>query len=99
MNWRGDGLNRGKQKRPARKADLFLIPTFADKSPRQLHYFFGAIASFAAFATRNFTTVFALMAMGSPVCGLRPMRALRCAFTSRPRPGITNTPFFFVSLI
>src|SRR5450755_3450038 len=27
------------------------------------------------------------------------MRALRCAFTRRPRPGTTNTPFFFVSLI
>src|SRR5215813_8843902 len=37
--------------------------------------------------------------MGSPVCGLRPTRALRCAFTSRPRPGTINTPFFLVSLI
>ena len=27
----------------------------------QTAYFFGAIASFAAFATRNFTTVFALI--------------------------------------
>src|SRR5712691_7935044 len=30
--------------------------------------------------------------MGSPVCGLRPMRALRCAFTARPSPGMTNLP-------
>src|SRR5258707_890583 len=37
--------------------------------------------------------------MGSPVCGFRPTRALRCAFTKRPRPGTTNTPFFFVSLM
>ncbi len=37
----------------------------------------GAMASFVAFATRNFTTVLALIWMGSPVCGLRPMRALR----------------------
>ena len=36
--------------------------------------------------------------MASPVCGLRPMRALRFDFTRRPRPGTTNTPFFFVSL-
>src|SRR4051795_8922182 len=57
------------------------------------------MASFAAFATRNFTTVFALIWIGSPVCGLRPMRALRCAFTRRPRPGTTNTPLFLVSLI
>jgi hypothetical protein len=25
--------------------------------------------------------------MGSPVCGFRPTRALRCAFTRRPSPG------------
>src|SRR5579864_7062985 len=62
-------------------------------------YFLGAIASLAALATRNFTTVLALIWMGSPVCGLRPTRALRCAFTRRPRPGTTNTPFFLVSLI
>src|SRR5205823_7006931 len=37
--------------------------------------------------------------MGSPVCGLRPTRALRCAFTRRPMPGTTNTPFFLVSLM
>src|SRR5229473_4477238 len=63
------------------------------------NYFLGAIASFAALATRNFTTVFALIWMGSPVCGLRPTRALRCAFTRRPMPGTTNKPFFLVSLI
>src|SRR5580704_76939 len=61
------------------------------------NYFLGAIASLAALATRNFTTVLALIWIGSPVCGLRPMRALRCAFTNRPRPGTTNTPFFLVS--
>src|SRR5436305_7793273 len=65
----------------------------------QENYFLGAIASFAALATRNFTTVFALIWIGSPVCGLRPMRALRCAFTRRPRPGTTNTPLFLVSLM
>src|SRR5256714_3722371 len=65
----------------------------------QENYFLGAIASFAALATRNFTTVLALIWIGSPVCGLRPMRALRCAFTRRPRPGTTNTPLFLVSLM
>ena len=64
------------------------------------NYFFGgAMVSLADFATRNFTTVFALILMASPVCGLRPMRALRSAFTSRPMPGITNTPFFLVSFM
>ena len=41
-----------------------------------LNYFFGAIASFAAFATRNFTTVLALIWIGSPVCGFLPMKEL-----------------------
>jgi hypothetical protein len=62
------------------------------------YFFGGAITSFAAFATRNFTTVLALILIDSPVCGFRPRRALRSAFTKRPMPGITNTPFFFVSL-
>ena len=72
-------------------------PAF-DSNSKQ-NYFLGAIASFAALATRNFTTVFALIWIGSPVWGLRPTRALRCAFTRRPRPGTTKIPFFFVSLI
>ena len=39
-----------------------LISTFRGRGrPRHINYFFGAIASFAAFATRNFTTVFALI--------------------------------------
>src|SRR5215470_13516960 len=71
----------------------------AFESKQDSTYFLGAIASFAALATRNFTTVFALIWIGSPVCGLCPVRALRCAFTRRPNPGTTNTPFFFVSLI
>src|SRR6266542_2309345 len=35
--------------------------------------------------------------MGSPVWGLRPTRALRADFFSRPSPGRTKTPFFLVS--
>ena len=57
------------------------------------------MTSLAALATRNFTTVLALILMASPVWGLRPMRALRSAFTRRPMPGITKTPFFLVSLM
>src|ERR1700732_1943776 len=49
-------------------------------------------ASLNAFDGRRRTTVFALILIASPVCGLRPMRALRCAFTTRPIPGITNLP-------
>src|ERR1700733_8793617 len=50
------------------------------------------IASLKAFEGRKRTTVFALILIASPVCGLRPMRALRCAFTTRPMPGMTNLP-------
>src|SRR5579862_9201473 len=49
-------------------------------------------ASLKAFAARRRTTVLALILIASPVAGLRPMRALRCAFTARPMPGITNFP-------
>src|SRR5580698_5538199 len=63
------------------------------------YYFFGgAMVSLAALATRNLTTVFALILMGSPVWGLRPRRALRSALTSLPMPGMVNSPFFLVSL-
>jgi hypothetical protein len=50
-------------KKAGSKASLFLLPTFRGQEyPRHMHhYFFGAIASFAALATRNFTTVFALI--------------------------------------
>src|SRR5689334_10504292 len=61
--------------------------------------FGGTIASFAAFATRNFTTFLAGILMDSPVSGLRPVRALRSTRTRRPMPGSTNTPFFFTSLM
>src|SRR6185437_7107182 len=66
---------------------------------RTTYFFGGAIVSLADLATRNLTTVFALILIGWPVCGLRPMRALRSAFTRRPIPGMTKTPFFFVSLM
>src|ERR1700761_2233897 len=73
---------------------------FGGRSQEKPCYFRGgAMLSLAALATRNLTTVFALILMASPVCGLRPMRALRSAFFKRPMPGITKTPFFFVSLM
>src|ERR1035437_7442133 len=63
------------------------------------YFLVGAMTSLAALATRNFTTVLALILMAAPVWGLRPMRALRSAFTNRPLPGSTKTPFFLVSLM
>jgi hypothetical protein len=48
------------------QAGLFLTSNFSRTGVSALHMpsnyaFFGAIESFAAFATRNFTTVFALI--------------------------------------
>src|ERR1700733_7064031 len=63
------------------------------------YFFGGAMVSLATLATRNLTTVFALILMGSPVWGLRPRRALRSALTSLPMPGMVNSPFFLVSLM
>ena len=60
-------------------------------------FFGGTMASFAALATRNFTTFFAAILMAWPVAGFRPIRALRSTRTSRPIPGSTNKPFFLTS--
>src|SRR5713226_8196457 len=64
---------------------------------RAIYFFvFGAtIASCAALAARKLTTFLAGIFVASPVAGLRPLRALRSTRTSRPRPGITNTPVFW----
>jgi putative phosphoesterase len=61
----------GENKKAGSKADLFLLPTSVPNLSRTkfsaqhivtpYYGFLGAIASFAAFATRNFTTVFALI--------------------------------------
>src|ERR1039458_4344075 len=67
------------------------------RSP-ECYFFTGAITSFAALATRNLTTVLALILIAAPVWGVRQRRALRSAFTRRPMPGITKTLFFLVSL-
>jgi hypothetical protein len=54
----------GDRRRPYSCCQLFADKTYLSEGERvsAQHYgFFGAIASFAAFATRNFTTVFALI--------------------------------------
>src|SRR5580700_5736363 len=98
----GSSLLTCLEQEPLRRypGGLFACDTFAQfpQSVSQSNYFFaGAIVSFATLATRNFTTVLALILIVSPVCGLRPSRALRSAFTSLPIPGIVNSPFFLVS--
>src|SRR6267378_8696005 len=75
-----------KRKAPTRRKN----PAAGAYNLHEKNYF--RIASFNAFAGRRRTTVLALILICSPVCGLRPMRALRCAFTTRPMPGITNLP-------
>src|SRR5206468_208088 len=71
----------------------------AARPPRDFQsYFLPSTASFRLFARRNLHTRFAGILMGSPVCGFRPIRALRFARTSFPNPGSRNTPLFFASL-
>jgi hypothetical protein len=64
-----------------------------------LDYFFTPrTASFAALATRNLTTVLAGILIFCCVFGLKPERAFLFCFTSLPKPGKTNSPFFLISL-
>ena len=90
-----DARNRGGMKRQNPQASVPQCGTehawgFAANLCAGPDYF--KTASLNDLAARKRTTVLALILMGSPVAGLRPMRALRCAFTARPRPGITNLP-------
>src|SRR5687768_12272034 len=63
----------------------------SERSREAPDYFLGPrIASLAALATRNLTTFLAGMWIGSPVAGLRPMRALRFTRTSLPMPGMVK---------
>src|SRR5271165_5149562 len=64
-----------------------------------LDYFFTPkTPSFAALATRNLTTVLAGILIFCCVFGLKPVRAFLFCFTSLPKPGKTNSPFFLISL-
>src|SRR2546425_9752926 len=54
--------------------------------------FRSSTASFRLLARRNLQTRFAGILSGSPVWGFLPIRALRVARTSLPKPGSTN-PF------
>jgi hypothetical protein len=62
------------------------------------YFFTPRTASFAALATRNLTTVLAGILIFCCVFGLKPERAFLFCFTSLPKPGKTNSPFFFIAL-
>src|ERR1700687_421957 len=60
---------------------------------RTQHHFLPRTDSLKTFATEKRTFLRAGILMGSPVCGLRPMRAFVCTFRKVPRPGIfTGSP-------
>src|SRR5271166_5700890 len=67
-------------------------------APHLGYFFTPRTASFAAFATRNLTTVLAEILIFCCVLGLKPVRAFLFCFTSLPKPGRTNSPFFLISL-
>jgi len=52
----------------------------------------------ATLATRNLTTLLAGILIFCCVLGLKPVRAFLFCFSSLPKPGRTNSPFFLVSL-
>jgi hypothetical protein len=64
----------------------------------QDYFFTPRIAPFATLATRNLTTVLAGILIFCRVLGLMPARAFLFCFTSLPKPGKTNSPFFLIAL-
>src|SRR5260221_10503442 len=62
------------------------------------YFFTPRMASFATLATRNLTTVLAGILIFCWVLGLKPVRAFLFCFTSLPKPGKTNSPFFLIAL-
>src|SRR6202047_918233 len=54
--------------------------------------------SLAALATLNLTTVLAGILIFCCVFGLKPVCAFLFCFTSLPKPGKTNSPFFLIAL-
>src|SRR5208282_5584080 len=84
---------RQKPRRPARSDRRSSGPRgLIFETPNQESYFAPSTASLNALTAKILATVFALILMASPVCGLRPMRAARWRLTQRPMPGITNFP-------
>src|SRR5215212_6885270 len=60
-------------------------------------YFLGTTESLMALLRRNLSAVLAGICIVSPVCGLRPSRALRSERTILPKPGSWNSPFSLTS--
>src|SRR5262249_7126125 len=80
------GLMHPKIKAPSRKG---WAPAF------QTEREFDQTASLSSLAARNATFLLALIWIGSPVAGLRPMRAARLRTTRTPRPAMRmRSPFF-----
>src|SRR6056297_2365636 len=62
------------------------------------HFFFGLSAAFSVELGLNFIAVEAAIFTGAPVCGLRPVRALRLVVLNEPKPGqATFSPFLVAS--
>jgi len=96
--WSADmrGPRRGQDGADPNRAPVGSVTNASARPSRQGDYFLPRIASFAALATRNFTTRLAAILMVAPVAGLRPMRALRFTRTSLPRPGRVKEFFAFL---
>src|SRR5882672_7295910 len=90
-------MTRGRARARCRRARVATPPARRRARDRG-RYFLPSTVSFRLFARRNLHTRLAGILIGSPVWGLRPIRAFRFASTSLPKPGSRNTPDFFASL-
>jgi hypothetical protein len=81
--------------RPTGSRERTTIEKLHSAKRTNLDYFFTPrTPSFAALATRNFSTVLAGILIFCCVLGFIPMLAFLFCFTSLPKPGKTNSPFF-----
>src|SRR6266446_681179 len=89
---------RGKKLVTVATATAVGAPTLHRFGYPRNYFFTPRTASFAALATRNLTTVLAGILIFCCVFGLKPVRAFLFCFSSLPKPGKTNSPFFLVAL-
>jgi len=92
------GKMRTSGRRERAATEKFHSPKKNDQEQSLDYFFTPRTASFAALATRNLTTVLAGILIFCCVLGLNPVRAFLFCFTSLPKPGRTNSPFFLISL-
>src|SRR6185369_950175 len=76
-----------------------LSGVFLNQSVGRYYFFLEATASLRALPGRNLGTLAAAILISLPVCGLRPVRALRVETSKLPKPtSVTLSPFLSASV-